>query len=448
MSSKEGGLGAPTRHPLNWKEASFSDLSQLDAEMRRVFDVCHSCRRCFNLCDSFPRLFDLIDESETGELDSVNSSSFNSVVEACTLCDLCFLSKCPYVPPHEFNIDFPHLMLRYRYAKKIKKSGLSLINKFILNTDLTGKIGSYFAPILNWFFSKKNIISRKLIQFFAGIHKDAKLPKFNRETFDKFLKRIKYTNHGMPGLERRKVVVYTTCFVNYNLPRVASAALKVLRKNNIIVEFVYPECCGMPKLEAGDLPSVLGKAKRISNNLLPWVNKGYTILTLTPSCSLMLKSEWQLLDPENDMLKKISSATKDICEYVSDISKEEDFIFGKNIKKNNISLHIACHTKAQNIGIKSVDMLKNIPDLNIKIIDKCSGHGGSFGVKKNTYPMAKKYGRMASKKIFSSEDTVIVSECPLAAQHLCEIANETNNNKYKISTYHPIEILAESYANE
>ncbi len=159
MSSKEGGLGAPTRHPLNWKEASFSDLSQLDAEMRRVFDVCHSCRRCFNLCDSFPRLFDLIDESETGELDSVNSSSFNSVVEACTLCDLCFLSKCPYVPPHEFNIDFPHLMLRYRYAKKIKKSGLSLINKFILNTDVTGKIGSYFAPILNWLFSKKNIIS-------------------------------------------------------------------------------------------------------------------------------------------------------------------------------------------------------------------------------------------------------------------------------------------------
>ncbi|PPR78150.1 MAG: Anaerobic glycerol-3-phosphate dehydrogenase subunit C [Alphaproteobacteria bacterium MarineAlpha2_Bin1] len=448
MSSKEGGLGAPIRHPLYWKEESFTDTSQLDTEMRRVFDVCHSCRRCFNLCDSFPRLFDLIDDSDSGELESVNSANFKSVEEACTLCDLCFLSKCPYVPPHEFNIDFPHLMLRYRYSQKIKKTGLSLVNKIMLNTDLTGKIGSYFAPILNWLFSKKNKLVRKFLQISAGIHKEAKLPEFHWKTFNKLFNKYRYKNQNRLGIHKRKVLVYTTCFVNYNMPSVASAALTVLQKNNIIVEFIYPECCGMPKLEAGDLQSVVSKARRISNKLLPWVDKGYEILTLTPSCGLMIKSEWQLLDPDNKKLKKISSATKDICEYISEFSKDNDFIFGKNNIKKNISLHIACHTKAQNIGIKSADMLRNIPDLNINIVDKCSGHGGSFGVKKNTYPLAKKYGKIASRKISSSEDTVIVSECPLAAQHLREVKNETNNNKTILNTYHPIEILAESYTDE
>ena len=152
---QEGGLRAPVREPLNLDSDDFWNIDDLDLELRRQFDVCHSCRRCFNLCDSFPRLFDLIDDSDSGELESVNSANFKSVEEACTLCDLCFLSKCPYVPPHEFNIDFPHLMLRYRYSQKIKKTGLSLVNKIMLNTDLTGKIGSYFAPILNWLFSKK-----------------------------------------------------------------------------------------------------------------------------------------------------------------------------------------------------------------------------------------------------------------------------------------------------
>ena len=448
MLSKEGGLGAPLRHPLNWKEKSFTDKSQLDTEMRRVFDVCHSCRRCFNLCDSFPRLFDLIDESETGELDSVSSSNFGSVEESCTLCDLCFLSKCPYVPPHEFNIDFPHLMLRYRHAEKIKKNGLSLVNKIILNTDLTGKIGSYFAPILNWMFSKKNKLIRQLIEFSTGIHKEAKLPEFKIKTFDKFFKTKKFKNDNIHESNKRKVVVYTTCYVNYNLPEIATATLKVLEKNNINVEFVYPECCGMPKLEAGDLKSVVGKARRISSKLLPWVDKGYEILTLTPSCGLMLKSEWQLLDPENKVLKRISDSTKDICEYVEELSREKGFIKGQNDIKKNISLHIACHTKAQNIGVKSADMLRTIPNLNINLIDKCSGHGGSFGVKKNTYPLAKKYGKIASRKIKSTENTVIVSECPLAAKHLSEVNYESKNNNTKLITYHPIEILAESYTDE
>ena len=116
----EGSLEAPTRHAIAWNDPDFYDEEKLDAELRRVFDICHGCRRCFNLCDSFPRLFDLIDESKTGELDAVDSKDFKPVVDACTLCDMCFMTKCPYVPPHEFDLDFPHLMLRYRAVEQRK----------------------------------------------------------------------------------------------------------------------------------------------------------------------------------------------------------------------------------------------------------------------------------------------------------------------------------------
>ena len=113
----EGSLETPIRYPIEWQNPDYYDFDKLDAELLRVFDICHGCRRCFNLCDSFPRLFDLIDNSDTGELDSVASNDFKPVVDSCTLCDMCFMTKCPYVPPHEFNLDFPHLMLRYRVAE-------------------------------------------------------------------------------------------------------------------------------------------------------------------------------------------------------------------------------------------------------------------------------------------------------------------------------------------
>ena len=65
---REGGLDAPTRHVIPWEDPDFFDRTKTEAEMRRIFDICHGCRRCFNLCDAFPRLFDLVDNSDTGEL--------------------------------------------------------------------------------------------------------------------------------------------------------------------------------------------------------------------------------------------------------------------------------------------------------------------------------------------------------------------------------------------
>src|SRR3984957_20156545 len=160
---REGSLEAPTRHPLAWQDEEFCDPAVIDAELRRVFDVCHTCRRCFNLCDSFPRLFDLVDASKTGELDAVESADFKPVVDACTLCDMCFMTKCPYVPPHEFNVDFPHLMLRYR-AMEAREGTIAFADRQLAETDRNGKLAALVAPLANWASDTGNTLTRPMLE--------------------------------------------------------------------------------------------------------------------------------------------------------------------------------------------------------------------------------------------------------------------------------------------
>ena len=292
--SKEGSIKAPIRHPLDFKNPDFLDKKKLDDEMRRVFDVCHGCRRCFNLCDSFPKLFDMIDQSQGEDVESLSSDQFPAIVDSCTLCDMCFMTKCPYVPPHEFNIDFPHLMLRYRSLQK-KERQLARTPRVLANTDRNGKIGVFFSSIINWFSNIKNKFFRKLIEKFTGIDKTVFLPKYNSGTFEKYFK--KHKSKYIP--KNRKVIIYSTCYVNFNKKNTGIAALKVLEKNNVKVEHAYPGCCGMPYLEQADLQKVTEQAKKISKDLLKWVEKGYRVVTLTASCGLMLKFEWPLLLPED-----------------------------------------------------------------------------------------------------------------------------------------------------
>jgi glycerol-3-phosphate dehydrogenase subunit C len=236
--AKEGSTEAPIRHPLDFNHPDFLDPKKLDDEMRRAFDICHGCRRCFNLCDSFPKLFDLIDESDNEDVDSLKSEQFKPVVDACTLCDMCFMTKCPYVPPHEFNLDFPHLMLRYRTAQK-KNNELPKIPYQLANIDRNGKIGVLFSKIINWVSDVKNNLFRKILEILADIDKRVKLPKYNSETFANYFK----NNVNKIGLGRsteRKVVIYSTCFVNFNKKNTGVAALKVLKKNGVEVEHAYP----------------------------------------------------------------------------------------------------------------------------------------------------------------------------------------------------------------
>jgi glycerol-3-phosphate dehydrogenase subunit C len=398
---REGGLDAPIRHPIDWENQDYYNEEALDTEMRRVFDICHSCRRCFNLCDSFPQLFDLIDNSPSGELDSVDSKGFQKVNDACTLCDMCFMVSCPYVPPHEFNIDFPKLVLRSR-AIDYQKGKVGPIKRLLAKTDFHGKWGSTFSKLSNWATSSHNKFTRQILEWVAGIHKEATLPKYASQTLVNATQNQIPLNKEAPGFGE-KVVIYATCFGNFNAPEIGLALRAVLALNGVETLISYPKCCGMPLLEEGNLKQVAENAKIVSNELLPFVAKGYKVLALVPSCALMLKHEWPLLLPNDNHIKKLANATYDLSEYIVELAKEKGLVPGLKPIEGGISIHLPCHARAQNIGHKAVEMLRLIPDTQIHVVERCSGHGGSWGVMKENFPTAIKQGKPVVKQIMKQK---------------------------------------------
>lgn len=445
---REGSLDAPVRHPIDWQSDDYTDPAKLDAEMRRVFDVCHGCRLCFNLCDSFPRLFDLIDDSETGELDSVNSAGFKPVVEACTLCDICFMSKCPYVPPHEFAIDFPHLMLRARAAERAHGHKNKWEDR-LTETDRNGKLAGIAPGVANWATKRGNGMTRPLMEKVAGVHADAALPKFHGKTFAARAKSDSPVVNTKAPAYSRKAVIYATCFVNYNNPDIGVAARAVLAHNGVETEVVYPACCGMPQLEHGEIGRVAERAKKVSAALNAYVDKGYDVIALIPSCALMLKFEWPLILPDDAGVKKLAQATFDITEYVVDIAKRDGIADGLQPLDGDISLHLACHARAQNIGAKASEMLRLIPDAKMDVIERCSGHGGSWGVMKDNFEVALKVGRPVARKALEQAQagkTYLSSECPLAGEHIVQGMERLGDGKAAVDhSSHPIQLLAKAY---
>ena len=440
--SKEGSIDAPKRHPINFEHPDFLDPKKLDDEMRRTFDICHGCRRCFNLCDSFPKLFDMIDESENEDVESLKSEQFEPVVDACTLCDMCFMTKCPYVPPHDFDLDFPHLMLRYRTAQK-KLNKLPAVPTQLAQVDRNAKIGVMLSSLINWASNIKNRFVRKLLELITGIDMRVKLPVYNSETFTKYFKNNNIVVNSDAPSKNRKVVIYSTCFVNFNKKDTGVAALKVLKKNGVEVQESYPGCCGMPFLEQADLPKVVEQAKKVSKDLLEWVDKGYQVITLTASCGLMLKFEWPLLLPKDENIKRLSKNTSDIDQYIVDIAQNEGLAEGLQEIDGGVTVHNACHARAQNMGIKARDMLKFIPNIKMDVVERCAGHGGTFGVMKETYDLAVKVGRPTAKQIKNKNNKYMASDCPLAGKHLKQL--ETDTNIANDEALHPIELMAKSY---
>jgi len=441
----EGSTGAPTRHPIDWQNPEFYDEQALDKETRRVFDVCHTCRRCFNLCDSFPRLFDLIDESETMELDSVKSEDFGHVVDACTLCDMCFTAVCPYVPPHEFGIDFPHLMLRHR-AVQYRKGRIRSIDKALTETDRNGRLGGAFEGLANWANRTDNKLTRPVLEKIAHVHRDAALPRFHRQTLVKRARNAPPLNSEAPA-HGRKAVIYATCFGNYNNPGIGTATQAILAKNGVETEVVYPRCCGMPQFEQGNLERVAEHARSVSAELVPWIDKGYDVVALVPSCALMFKSEWPLLLPEDEGVEKLAGATRDAAEYVVEIARNEGLAEGLKPLSGGVALHLACHARAQNMGPKAQELLKLIPEADVELVARCSGHGGSWGVKKENFEVALKVGRPVARKIAQSGKTFLASECPLAQEHIVQgmARRDDEDDQPPRQAEHPIQLFARAY---
>lgn len=442
---REGSLEAPVRHPVPWRDPAFTDPVRLDAELRRSFDICHVCRRCFNLCDSFPRLFDLIDNAPTGELDSVDSKDFKSVVDACTLCDMCFMTKCPYVPPHEFNLDIPHLMLRYR-ALEWKEGKTGFAGRQLAETDRNGRIGCGVHGLANWASKRSNRLARKALEAAASVDRDAWLPPFAGKTLCKRAKAEKPEVNAAAPAFGRKAVIYATCYGNYNNPDIGLAARAVLARNGVETEVLHPECCGMPQLEEGDVARVAGKARKVAAALAPWIDKGWDVIALVPSCALMLKFEWPLIEPDDESVKRLARATYDMSEYVVDIARKEGLAEGLAPLEGGVALHMACHARAQNLGQKGAELLRLIPGARLSVVERCSGHGGSWGVKTGNFETALRVGRPAARQIVDSGATYVVSECPLAREHLVQGVEKLGGDTEKFKPFeHPIEVFARAY---
>jgi len=440
MAIREGNLEAPTRHPIRWREPDFYEEAKLLGEMERVFDICHGCRRCVSLCTAFPTLFDLVDSSTTLEVDGVEKSEFWKVADQCYLCDMCYMTKCPYVPPHPWNLDFPHLMLRAK-AVKFRKGEVRLRDRLLSSTDAVGKLAAIpvVAQVVN--AVNRNGPVRTLMEKAMGVHRERRLPPYSSGTF--LGNAIASRPHEVRNGERTpgKVAIFSTCYVNYNEPGIGHDLLAILSHNEIPYVVVAQEaCCGMPKLELGDLEAVERlKAVNIPP-LAKLAREGYAILAAVPSCTLMFKNELPLLFPEDPESRLVSETMFDPFEYV--VLRNRDGLLKTDFKNplGKISYHIPCHSRVQNMGQKTREALETIPGVAITTVERCAGHDGTWGVKSEYYENSMKIGRPVFRRMSEADPDYISSDCPIAARHI-----EQGMGESRAKRAHPLKLLRLAY---
>lgn len=418
--AREGSLEAPARHPIDWRQAEYYDQDSLFTELERVYDICHGCRRCVNLCQAFPTLFDLIDESETMEVDGVAKEDYGKVVDHCYLCDLCYMTKCPYVPPHEWNVDFPHLMLRAK-AQNFKQGKTPLRDRALTSTQAVGNLAG--IPVVAQAVNAANRTAplRKLLEKTVGIHAKAALPEFHSRSLRKRVKGREMsaaTPHAAAGTNG-KVALFVTCYVNRNMPQVAEDLISIYEHNGIPVTLVGQEvCCGMPKLELGDLDSVARAKDKNIPALAALVEQGWDVVAPIPSCVLMFKQELPLMFPDDEAVAQVQRACYDPFEYLA--LRHKQGLLNTDFKRSlgKVLYHAPCHQRVQNIGRKTCEILALAPDTSVEVVERCSGHDGTYAVKVETHEAAVRICRPVVNKVKQAAADYYASDCPMAGAHI------------------------------
>ncbi len=443
MTAREGSLEAPTRHPIDWKNPDYRDEAKVLAEMERVFDICHGCRRCVSLCNAFPRLFDMVDASPTLEVDGVEKEKYWEVVDQCYLCDVCYMTKCPYVPPHPWDVDFPHLMLRAKAVQFAKPSPTRFRDSQLSWTDRNGKLATIPVVVQMVNAAAKSKPLRALGEKAIGVHKDAWLPAFSPRPFRK---------NAAPGATPAavdgqrtpgKVAIFATCYVNYNEPGIGHDLLKILGHNAVACEIVEKEaCCGMPKLELGDLESVAALKEKNIPVLARYARAGYAIVTPVPSCTLMFKQELPLMFPEDADVLAVQAAMFDPFEYL--VARHKDGLLETGFPQplGKVAYHIPCHSRVQNVGQKTREALEMVAGTEVRVIERCSGHAGTWGVKKEFHEASLKIGRPVFRQVVDFEPDYFASDCPMAGHHIEEGLGEARG---KARLAHPLTLLRKAY---
>ncbi len=441
-SSKEGSLEAPTRHPLDQNNPDFYNEDSLFAELERVYDICHGCRRCVSLCNSFPTLFDLVDESETMEVDGVAKQDYWKVVEHCYLCDLCYLVKCPYIPPHEWNVDFPHLMLRAK-AVAFKKGQVKKRDKLITSTDKIGKLASIPIVVNVVNAVNKNQHTRALLEDTIGIHHNARLPEYHSHTLSKRTKNHRPDLSQIQSTEKTtgKVAIFGTCYGEYNEPHLGEDLLKVFEHNGIATMVIADtQCCGMPKLELGDLDTVDALKNHNIPLMVKLVEDGWDIIAPIPSCTLQFKQELPLMYPQDEQVLKVQQAMFDPFEYL--MLRHKAGLLKTDFKESpgKVTYHVACHQRVQKIGLKTKEILALIEGTEINVIERCSGHDGTYTLKEEFHDTAMKICRPVVNRVKKDECDVYTSDCPMAGHHISAGLDDGSDS------IHPISLLRQAYA--
>ena len=426
----ESGIGGTKEFNFELTDPKFYDEEALWEEAKRVYSKCKDCRMCVSFCPSFPALFDAVDRHDD-DLDKLSREELEKPLALCFHCKQCYF-RCPYTPPHEWKLDFPHLSLRYK-AIKFKKEKAKLPERLMANTDLNGKLNvGPQAKVVNTLMNTKPV--RVILENFMGIDKRAKLPSFNEVDFRSWFRKNRKPVRGDGG----RVVLFSTCLINYNFLKKGIALVRVLEKNDVFVELPEgQECCGIPYFDIGDLESAQKKAKRNIEILKPYLDAGYDVLVPVPTCALQLKYEYPLLLPNDEDAKTLSERVYDLNEYLWKLKEEGKFNMDFKVSMGSIAYHIPCHLKSLNVGYKGVALLRLIPNTKVRVVDRCSGHDGTFGVKKDTFDHAYKVGTRLFDDLKAQDADLYVTECPLAGNMI-----ELGTGKEPL---HPVEVLYRAY---
>ena len=414
----------------------------LRKELLRSFELCHSCRMCFKYCQCFPTLFDAIDAND-GDVRKVPTSAVRQVVDECFQCKLCY-TQCPYTVAegHEFALDFPRLMLRAKAIRR-RSSGIPLRDRMLADPDRLGRIGTATAALANWGNGLR--LNRLAMELVAGIHRDKRLPRFASRSFESWFRR-QTDGAELTAAGHHPVVLFGTCFANYNRPEVGEAAFRVLTHNDCQVACPSLSCCGMPALDAGDIALAQRKARDNVRRLLPWVERGFAIAVVNPTCSLMMRKEVpELLRGEDGELAKaaerVAAATRDLGEYLFELRAaghfKEDF---RSTPNADVAYHAPCHLRMQNIGFRGRDLMRRIPGVKPKLVAECCGHDGTWAMKKEYFALSLKNGEKAFEGMRATGAALWTSDCPLAAIQFEQACGTT--------VLHPIEVLDRAYRED
>ncbi len=421
---------------LDPNDERYWDPRDLEAEMRRTFEICHNCRMCVGYCGTFPDVFGRVDrdieQHGASGAERLDADAFARATELCWQCKLCYV-KCPYTKDerHEWMVDVPRVLTREK-AQRARRNGVSLQDRVLGEPQALGQLtAGPMARVAN--FVNANRLVRKALEATAGIAADFPIPPFGETSFGRWL------SHHEPlsgSGSRGTVAIFATCLADYNFPHIAASAVRVLEKNGWAVVRPEQTCCGMPNVDGGDMDAARSKARANVASLLREVQKGHAIVSLQPTCGYMIRKEWPELLGTDDA-RSVASATRDVMELLEQQRREKtlsrDFVKGLG----KIAYHAACHLRAQKIGYPAMRVLSALPETEVLVIEQCSAVDGTWGMKAQHYEMGRRYAQKLVRGVDAAEAALVVTDCALSARRIL-----AENGR---AALHPVEALADAY---